>query len=361
MSQLENKPIAQKREIKKIEYVGLILVFASLLGLFFAPGAIAGFFNSMVNRVFPIVVTTTLTGTLGVAIICSVLMGRILERLGFTDALMRIFLPVTRWINVNTAILIPAIYNILGDINAAGRIAGPILMKAGATKDEQKIAITTMMQSQQSFSTFMFGLIALTAVGVNAAIVTVVALFLPLIIVPWLLKVTIWRNTKHVSLDEMPSFTPETAPLNTLFAATREGAELVFLLIIPAYAAVFAAIGALDYIGVWKPIEAGLTAMLGVLSIDPASGMTSILASPTLAMSQLKDVAAGMNPKLVTGSFVLAASGLPLSVMFAQIPVIWSGCTDLTAQEAMNAAILGAVMRLITAGAVAMLLTPLLV
>jgi hypothetical protein len=29
------------------------------------------------------------------------------------------------------------VYNILGDINAAGRIAGPILVKAGATKDEQ--------------------------------------------------------------------------------------------------------------------------------------------------------------------------------------------------------------------------------
>lgn len=360
MSQLEVKP-TQKREVKKIEYVGLILVFASLLGLFFAPGSIAAFFNSMVDRVFPIVVKTTLNGTLGVAIICSVLMGRILERLGFTDALMRIFLPMTRWLNINTSILIPAIYNILGDINAAGRIAGPILIKAGATKDEQKIAICTMMQSQQSFSTFMFGLIALTAVGVNAFIVTVVALFLPLIIVPWLLKMTIWRNTKYVPLDDMPSFTPETTPLNTLFSATREGAELVFLLIIPAYAAVFAVIGALDYIGVWKPIEAGLTAMLGMLSIDPVSGITSILASPTLAMSQLKDVAAGMDPKLVTGSFVLAASGFPLSVIFAQIPVIWSGTTELTHQEAMNAAILGAVMRILTAGLVAMLLTPLLV
>lgn len=361
MSEEKTTSSPQKREMRKIEIVGLILVFASLLGLFFAPGSIAGFFNAMVGRVFPIVVTTTLTGTLGVSIICSVLMGRVLERLGFTDALMRIFLPVTKWINVNTAILIPAIYNILGDINAAGRIAGPILVKAGATKDEQKIAICTMMQSQQSFSTFMFGLIALTAVGVNAAIVTVVALFLPLIIVPWLLRVTIWRNTKAVSLDEMPSFTPEVSPLTTLFSATREGAELVFLLIIPAYAAVFAIIGALEYIGVWKPIEAGLTAMLGALSIDPASGMTSILASPTLAMSQLKDVAAGMNPSLVVGSFVLAASGLPLSVMFAQIPVIWSGCTDLTHKEAMGAAVLGAVMRLITAGALAMFLTPLLV
>lgn len=361
MSELNTNPNPQKREMKKIEIVGLILVFASLLGLFFAPGSIAGFFNAMVGRVFPIVVTTTLMGTLGVSIICSVLMGRVLERLGFTDALMRIFLPVTRWLNVNTAILIPAIYNILGDINAAGRIAGPILVKAGATKDEQKIAICTMMQSQQSFSTFMFGLIALTAVGVNAAIVTIVALFLPLIIVPWLLKLTIWRNTKAVSLNELPSFTPEVSPLTTLFSATREGAELVFLLIIPAYAAVFAIIGALEYIGVWQPIQAGLTTMLTVLSIDPKSGMTSILASPTLAMSQLKDVAAGMNPKLVVGSFVLGASGFPLSVMFAQIPVIWSGCTDLTNQEAMNAAILGAIMRIITAGAVAMFLTPLLV
>ena len=92
------------------------------------------------------------------------------------------------------------------------------------------------------------------------------------------------------------------------------------LLIIPAVGAIFALIGALDYLGIWKPIESSLGSLLSALSIDPKTGMVSILASPTLAMAQLKDVAAGMDPKLVVGSFVLAASGFPFSVILGQIP-----------------------------------------
>ncbi len=362
MSEIKTSPNPEKRGMKTIEIVGLVLVALSLLALLFSPEHVAGIFNAMVNRVKPIVVDTTLMGTLGVSIMCSVLMGRVLERLGFTDALMRIFLPVSKLVKVNTAVLIPSIYNILGDINAAGRIAAPILVKAGATKDEQKIAICTMVQSQQSFSTFMFGIIALTACGAKVFLVILLALFLPLLIVPWLLRLVIWRDAKYVPLDDMPTFTPTKAPLATLFDSTREGAELVFLLIIPAYVAVFSVIGALDYVGIWHFIESGLTAMLTALAIDPTSGMVSILASPTLAMSQLKDVAASLPPQLVIGSVVLGASGFPLSVIFAQIPVIWSGgVTDLTHKEAMGAAVLGAVMRIITAGLVALLLTPILI
>lgn len=356
-----NTDTAKKREMKKIEIVGLVLVVTSLLALLLKPEFIAGIFNAMVDRAFPLVVKVFLTGTVGVAIICSVMIGRILERLGFTDALMRIFIPLAKKIGVNSAVIIPSVYNILGDINAAGRIGGPILKKAGATKDEQKIAICTMVQSQQSFSTMMFGLVALTAVGAKAFVVIVLAVFAPLVIVPWLMKLTIWRDTKAVSLDELPSFTPTTDPLATVFGAGKEGAELLFLLIIPAIAVIFAFIGALDFVGIWQPIENALTQLLNILCIDPKTGMTSILASPTLAMAQLKDVAATMPPNLVIGSFVLAASGFPFSVIFGQIPVIWSGCTDLTHKEAMGAAVLGATMRLITAGLIAILLTPLLV
>ncbi len=356
-----NTDNAKKREMKKIEIIGIVLVIASFLGLFFKPGFIADIFNAMVNKSFPVAVNTFLTGSVGIAIICSVMIGRILERLGFTDALMRIFLPIAKAIGVNPAVIIPSVYNILGDINAAGRIGGPILKKAGATRDEQKIAICTMVQSQQSFSTMMFGLVALTAVGAKAFVVILIAVFLPLVIVPFLMKLTIWRDTKAVDLDELPSFTPTTDPLATIFGAGKEGAELLFLLIIPAIVVIFAFIGALEYIGIWQPIEAALTQMLTMLSIDPTSGMVSILASPTLAMAQLKDVAATLPANLVIGSFVLAASGFPFSVIFGQIPVIWSGCTDLTHKEAMGAAVLGATMRLITAGLVAILLTPLLV
>ena len=61
-------------------------------------------------------------------------------------------------------------------------------------------------------------------------------------------------------------------------------------------------------------------------------------------------------PKLVIGSFVLACSGFPFSVIFGQIPAVWASCTDLTEKEAMAAAVLGATMKLITAGLVATLL-----
>ncbi len=351
---------AAKRGLQGIEMVGMGLVIASLALLIFNPGSIAGLFNAMVDRAFPIIVKVFLTGKVGVAIICSVMMGRILERLGFTDALMRIFVPATKRLGINPAVVIPSVYNILGDINAAGRIAGPILVKAGATKDEQKIAIATMVQSQQSFSTFMFGLIALTAVGVKPFLVVILAVFGPLVIVPPLLRWVLWRDTEAVSIDDMPRFTPTKGALPTVFGAAKEGAELLFLLIIPAVGVTFALIGALDYLGIWKAVESGISSILTFLSIDPKTGAVSILASPTLAMAQLKDVAAQMDPKLVVGSFVLGASGFPLSVIFGQIPAIWSECTDLNEKEAMGAAVLGASMRILTAGAIALALTPLL-
>ncbi len=356
----ETSAITPRKRLRGIEITGLVLVVLSFLGLLFAPHHISGVFDAMLNKAYPIIVKVFLTGKVGVAIIISVLIGRILERLGFTDALMRLFIPVTRLIGVNSSIIVPSVYNVLGDINAAGRIAGPILVKAGATKDEQKMAVCTMVQSQQSFSTFMFCIIALTAIQAKVFVVILLSVFAPLIIVPLLMKLTFWRDTRAVPLDEMPSFTPTTGVLPTIFGAAKEGAELLFLLIIPAVGVIFALIGALEYIGIWAYIEGGLSSLLSTLSIDPESGIVSILASPTLATAQLKDVAATLPPKMVIGSVVLAASGFPLSVIFGQIPAIWSEATELTHFEAMGAAVIGAVMRLITAGLVATLLTPLL-
>jgi hypothetical protein len=260
-------PQQEKRKWTGIELVGLVLVVTALLVLLISPGVLAGLFNSVVDSVYPIVVDVFLTGTVGVAIIVSVIIGRTLERLGFTDALMRVFIPLTKLIKINSSVVIPSIYNILGDINAAGKIAGPILVRAGATKDEQKIAVATMVQSQQSFATFMLGMVALTAVGANAFIIVVLAVFIPVIVVPFLLSKTIYRNTKAVQLEELPKFTPNTRFLPTLFNAAREGAELLFLLIIPAVAVVFAMIGVLEYAGIWSPIESGLSSILLALRI----------------------------------------------------------------------------------------------
>jgi hypothetical protein len=369
------EPVVQKNPVKRemtvMEYVGIALVILSLVGLLFKPEAIAGVFDAMVNNAYTIfrvfIFGNFANGVwtpsvVGVAIIVSVMIGRVLERLGFTDALMRIFVPIMKYFGVNSAVTIPAIYNILGDINAAGRIAGPILVKAGATKDEQKIAITTMVQSQQSFSTFMLGLLAMTAVGIKVFPVIILILFLPLLVVPLLLRLTVYRKTKAVTIDELPRFTPTTPPIATIFGAAREGAELLFMLIIPAGVVIFAIIGGLDYLGIWGPIREALTGMLTYLSIHPDTGILSILVSPTLAMGILSSTvtadAAAIAPRLVLGSFVLASSGFPFSVIFGQIPAVWASCTDLNEKEAMGAAVLGAVMRLITAALVATVLAP---
>ncbi|MCR4398747.1 MAG: hypothetical protein NUV93_07275 [Firmicutes bacterium] len=349
------------RPLKGMEVVGLVILALAMVGLFVNPGFIGGIFDRMVTRVKEVVVNAYLTGTLACAIICSVLMGRVLERLGMTDAMLRVFMPVASWLGINPTVVVPGVYNILGDINAAGRIAGPVLKKAGATRDEQKIAVATMVQSQQSFSTFMLGLIAMSNARVWAFPVVILGIFAPLVVAPLLLSKTIYRDCKRVSVDELPSFTPKTGALQTLAGGTREGAELVFLLIIPAAAMVFSIIGALDYIGIWKPVENALTAALSALSIDPKTGILSVLASPTLAMNTLKDTAAGLAPKLVVGSFILAASGFPLQVIFGQIPAVWSTNSNLSEREAMEAAVLGAVLRVITAVVLALVLTPLIV
>lgn len=341
----------------KIEIVGLILVVASLVVLLFSPDSLSGLFDKITKSVKPIVVDIFLTGEVGTAIIVSVIVGRILERLGFTDALIRVFLPVMRVLKINPSVIIPSIYNILGDINAAGKIAGPILVKAKATKAEQKIAIATMIQSPQSFVTFVIGLIALSVFKIKALPLILISIFLPLVLIPFILSKTVYRDTKLVELEELPRFTPKTRALETLFGSAKEGAELLFLVIIPAVAAVFTVIGALDYFGIWKPIESGLTALLVSLKIEPQTGILSILASPTLAMAQLADIKEAIDPRLVVGSFVLANSGLPLSVILGQIPVTWASISDLNEKDIVKAAVIGAVIRLISAFLIAILLT----
>jgi len=363
MAKMESEVTTSSRKtITTIEYVGLTLVGLSLIGLFFGSNHIAGMFDAMVNKAFGIFNVFIFGKNIGAAIIVSVMTGRILERLGFTDALMRIFVPVMKAIGVNSSVVVPGVYNILGDVNAAGRIAGPVLVKAGATKDEQKIAIATMVQAPASFSIFMLGMLALSMAGISVFPVVIITMFLPLILVPFLLKF-IWRDTKAVTLEKLPRFTPETPALPTIFNAAREGAELLFLLIIPAAVVIFAIIGALEYIGIWQYAEGFLNTVMGALKIEPITGALTILVSNTLAMgtlvANLKEAA--IAPALVLGSFVLANSGFPLQVPFGQIPAVWANVTDLNEKEAMQAAVIGVVLRLLTATLAAYLLTPLVI
>jgi hypothetical protein len=264
-----------------------------------------------------------------------------------------------KWVKINPSVVVPSVYHILGDINAAGKIAGPILKRAKATKDEQKIAVATMVQSQQSFATFMIGLVALTALGINVFPIIVLTIFVPLIAVPFILSKTIYRDTKSVKLEDLPRFTPKTPFLKVIFDSSREGVELLLLVVIPAVAVIFAFIGVFEYIGIWKSVESGMGSVLSRLSIHPETGILSVLVSPTLAMAEMGNLVASIDPRLAVGSFVLASSGLPLSVIFGQIPATWAAISDLNEREAMNAAFLGILMRLATACIVGYFITPL--
>lgn len=343
------------------EVIGVLLVFTSLILLLFVPHSLSNFFNTVINEVKPVVVDIFLTSEVGIAIIVSVIFGRLLERLGFTDGLIRLFAPIMKWLKINPAVIIPSAYNILGDINAAGKISGPILVKARATKSEQKIAVATMVQSPQSFATLVLGLIALSVFDIQAFPLIVLSIFLPIIVVPFILSQTIYRDTREVELKELPRFTPKTRFLDTLFSAAKEGAELLFLIIIPAVAAVFFFIGALKFMGVWGAIESSLSTVLILMGIEPATGIISILAAPTLAVAQLAELASTVDPRLIVGSFVLANSGLPLSVIFGQVPVTWAGISSLNEKEVVKAAIIGIIIRLMTACILAYYLTPFLV
>lgn len=355
------RQLPKRRPLEFIEGVGLFFLALGLFTLFFFPGTLAGAFDKVLATAKPVVVDVFLTGNVGVAVIISVIIGRLLERLGFTDAMMRVFLPAMRVIGVNPAVIIPSVYNIFGDINAAGRISGPLLKRAGATKDEQKIAVATMVQSQQSFSTFMLGMMALTFAGVQVFAVVIIAIFVPLIVSPLILSRVLYRDVRSVDVLSAPKFTPTEDFAPTLFKAAREGVELLILILIPAVALVFCCIGLLDYIGVWQPVSGFLERGLLTLNIHPETGLLAVLVSPTLAMGKLQAMASTVDPSLVVGSFVLASSGLPLSAVFGQIPVVWAENSDLTEKEAMGAALLGIAMRLVTAVLLAVFLTPLIV
>lgn len=358
MKDINNQP---RNKLSRNEIIGIGLVILSLIILFFSPNSLSDLIDVIIARVYPVAIEIFLISNVGVAVIVSVIVGRILERLGFTDGLIRVFMPIMKFLKINPSVIIPGVYNVLGDINAAGRIAGPVLIQAKATKDEQKMAIATMIQSPQSFATFVIGLIALSKFGIPALPVILLSIIAPLVVIPLLLKLTIYRDTKKVELEELPRFTPNTPFLQTLFTSAIEGTELLLLVIIPAIAAVFSVIGVLDYFGIWPHIESGLTTMLNILHIEPATGIVSILASPTLAVAQLIDVVESTDPRLIVGSFVLANSGLPLSVIFGQIPATWKPISDLTEKEILNSALIGTVIRLITAFLLAYLLTPLII
>lgn len=351
--QTETRLLGDRKKWEKIEYVGLAILITSGLLLIFNPQAPGKMFEIMIESVTNTTVPLFITGSVGMALIVSVIVGRILERCGLTDAMIRVFVPIIGRIGINPAVIVPGVYNILGDINAAGRIAGPVLKQAKATKDEQKMAIATMVNSQQSFATFVLGLICLTTAGVSPFPVIVVSIFLPLIVVPVILRFTIYRDCKHVPLENLPRFTPQKDAVSTFFGAAREGVEVLLLIIVPAVAGFFTLIGVLEYLGIWAQIEVLAGGLMNFLSIDPHTGVMSILIGGTPSMGMLVETAASLPPKLVIGSFVFASSGMPVSLIFGQIPAVWQQVSDLSEKEALLAAIVGMVIRTLSAWGIA--------
>lgn len=353
------------KSLKKNERVGIILVILSLLLLLFKPEYIANCFDNMVKMAYPVFIDVGLLSTMSVSIVLAVVISRLLEKAGFTDGLMRLILPFSKFININATVFIPSVYKILGDINAAGRISGPILTKANATKDEVKIALCTMMQSQQSFSTLMLGISALTLAGTKVFVIIFLSILLPIFLLPVILRKFIWKDCKFIELESLPDFTPKESFVNTVFSAGQEGAKILFTLILPAFAVVFGFIGLLDHIGVWNLINNLIEKTLIFLNIEPITGLQSILASPTLAMQTMKTMleqsSASIDPRLVIGGFILATSGFPVSVIFGQNPLIWSEGTMLSNAEAMGTSLIGAIIRLLTAGFFATVLYKILI
>ena len=359
-----------RKKWKPVEYIGLVLVLAFLACIFFAHEQFSGAFNAMFAKSFKMFEFYLFgSSMLGATIVVSVMTGRILERLGFTDALMRIFLPVMKYLKINAAVVVGVIYNILGDVNAAGRIAGPVVMKAGCTRDEQKIAVATLCNAPCSFSIIVLGIIALSTAGINPFPVMIIGIFLPIFVVPAFLRL-FWRDTKAADIKDLPRFTPDTGVMDLIFGSAREGVSTVLTIILPAGCAVFAIVGLLEYFGIWGVLTTALGSLLSVIGIEPTTGIQTITVAGTLAMKTLgqmvspatADAAAGAlnavlaDPavkKMLIGSFILANSSWPIQVPLGQIPAVWSGVVDLSTGEIIKCATIGCVIRVVYACLVA--------
>ena len=359
-----------RKKWKPVEYIGLVLVLAFLACIFFAHEQFSGAFNAMFAKSFKMFEFYLFgSSMLGATIVVSVMTGRILERLGFTDALMRIFLPVMKYLKINAAVVVGVIYNILGDVNAAGRIAGPVVMKAGCTRDEQKIAVATLCNAPCSFSIIVLGIIALSTAGINPFPVMIIGIFLPIFVVPAFLRL-FWRDTKAADIKDLPRFTPDTGVMDLIFGSAREGVSTVLTIILPAGCAVFAIVGLLEYFGIWGVLTSALGSLLSVIGIEPTTGIQTITVAGTLAMKTLgqmvspatADAAAGAlnavlaDPgvkKMLIGSFILANSSWPIQVPLGQIPAVWSGVVDLSTGEIIKCATIGCVIRVVYACLVA--------
>lgn len=366
----EEKGFEARKKWETIEFVGLAAFILFAVCIFFAHEQFSAAFSAMFSKSYEMF-SFYLFGPsmLGATIVVSIMTGRILERLGFTDALMRIFLPIMKYLKINAAVCVGIIYNILGDVNAAGKIAGPVVMKAGCTRDEQKIAIATLTNAPASFSIMVLGIIALSTAGINPFPVMIVGVFLPVFVVPAFLRL-FWRDTKAADIKDLPRFTPNTGLMDLIFGSAREGVSTVITLILPAGCAVYAIIGLLEYLQVWPLILSACSIVLSYMNIEPQTGMQTITVAGTLAAKTLGQMvsleyAETMTnslynmlgdpsvKKMIVGSYVLANSSWPIQVPLGQIPAVWAGVVDLSVGEIIKCALIGCIIRVVYACIVA--------
>jgi len=319
----------KKKGWTKWEIIGTAILVALLITLGVSADSISGLFTTIFAEIQSNVWDTFIIGPVGVFIVASIIFGCILERLGMTDGLIRIYTPIAKLINMNPTVMVPAVYNVLGDSTAASRIGGPVLLKAGCTKNEIQIALATLIQAPFTFSNIALSLIFLVAAGVNPLPVMILGIFLPALILPVILRYTIYRDCKYVDGAEIPSFTPNTGPVELIFGAAATGMELLLLTIVPILIALFFVIGALVHFGVWDYIQAPIKAICEFCNIYGPEGVTSIVISPAVAApNMLELVASGViTRKVAIGTFILTTASMTLNSAFGDYPKLWNQFT----------------------------------
>src|SRR5699024_3163577 len=113
----------QRSKWQLFEIIGVVIILIALVVLFLTPDSLSKIFDTIFKEVTPVVVATFLSREVVMAVFVSVVIGRVLERLGLKDIVIRIFVPGRRWMKINPAVNIPSAYKLLGDINVAGKIS----------------------------------------------------------------------------------------------------------------------------------------------------------------------------------------------------------------------------------------------
>lgn len=334
----------------KWQIIGVVILVVMLILLAVAPQGTSDLFTTIFDQIQTNVWNSFVTGPVGVFIVASIIFGCILERLGLTDGLIKIYTPIAKIFNMNPTVLVPAIYNILGDSTAASRIACPVMMKAGCTKNEIQIALATLIQAPFTFSNIALSVLFLVAAGVNPVPSMILGIFIPVLILPVILRYTIYRDCKYVDSAEIPSFTPKTGVIETLFGAAATGMELLLLTIVPILIAIFFVVGALVHFGVWDYIYAPIEWICNLCNIYGPEGVTSLVISPAVAAPNMMALVADgtITRKVAIGTFLLTTGSLTINSAFGDYAKLWNQYTGLKYLSLLGPVFVGWIFKFIT-------------